>query len=599
MAFRILINRLRAWLQAFRTANSGNVMITFALATVPVIGFVGAAVDYSRANSDKAAMQAAIDATALMLSKNASTLTVAQMTTKATDYFMAQFHRTDVHNIVITPTYTASNGYQIVLTATGTVPTTFTKIVGLTTMNIDVTSTVKWGNTRLRVALVLDNTGSMSQSGKLTALKTATTNLLTQLQNAAAQPGDVYVSIIPFVKDVSVDPVSNNTQSWIDWGRVPTNVNSPGTGTGWEGDPPLINNDIRSSANIDNWMQIGPNSNCPFPSNNSNSTYGFTCTDRPATDSQASTTNKIPNSGSYKGYICPSIDNGNQNSQKANIYYNGCYDSSKYSSGPSSSASCTDAQGVVHKHCSCTGSGSGKVCSTNSNYYEHVWRQPVTAAGQVTAAPPHSTWNGCFTDRGDTATPNAGNYDANVAAPIVGTPATLFPAEQYNSCPQTMMPLNYSWSTMTTQVNNMVANGNTNQAIGLAHGWLSLVGGGPFPTPPAMDPLYQYSKVIILLTDGLNTEDRWYTDQTSIDNRQKITCDNIYAAGITLYTVQVNTGGDPTSTLLQNCAGTPNNDPAKAKYPDPSKFFLLTSSSEIITTFNQIGTALSNLRVAK
>ena len=32
------------------------------------------------------------------------------------------------------------------------------------------------------------------------------------------------------------------------------------------------------------------------------------------------------------------------------------------------------------------------------------------------------------------------------------------------------------------------------------------------------------------------------------------TCANIKAAGITLYTIQVNTGGDPTSTLLQNCA---------------------------------------------
>src|ERR1700681_1766285 len=135
MAF---INRLRAGLQALRKANGGNITITFALATVPIIGFVGAAVDYSRANSDKAAMQAAIDATALMLSKNASTLTLAQMTTKATDYFMAQAHSTDVHNLVITPNYTASNGCQIVLTATGTVPTTITKIVGLTTMNIDV-----------------------------------------------------------------------------------------------------------------------------------------------------------------------------------------------------------------------------------------------------------------------------------------------------------------------------------------------------------------------------------------------------------------------------------------------------------------------------
>jgi hypothetical protein len=154
------------------------------------------------------------------------------------------------------------------------------------------------------------------------------------------------------------------------------------------------------------------------------------------------------------------------------------------------------------------------------------------------------------------------------------------------------MGLSYSWSQMTTLVNGMAANGNTNQAIGLQVGWLSLVGGGPF-TSPAMDPNYKYNQVIILLTDGLNTEDRWYTTQSSIDTRQKMTCDNINAAGITLYTVQVNTGGDPTSTLLQNCAGSPG------KYPDSSKFFLLTSATEIITTFGQIGTALSNLRVAK
>jgi hypothetical protein len=103
---------------------------------------------------------------------------------------------------------------------------------------------------------------------------------------------------------------------------------------------------------------------------------------------------------------------------------------------------------------------------------------------------------------------------------------------------------------------------------------------------PAFDSNYKYNQVIILLTDGLNTEDRWYTTQSSIDTRQQKTCDNIKAAGITLYTVQVNTGNDPTSTLLKNCAS------------DSSKFFLLTSSTEIVTTFNQIGTALSNLRLS-
>src|SRR5437588_962471 len=102
-----------------------------------------------------------------------------------------------------------------------------------------------------------------------------------------------------------------------------------------------------------------------------------------------------------------------------------------------------------------------------------------------------------------------------------------------------------------------------------------------------MDPNYKYQEVIILLTDGLNTQDRWYTDQASIDARQQITCNNVKAAGITLYTVHVNTSGDPTSTLLKNCAS------------DPSKFFILTSATEMVTTFKQIGTQLSNLRVAK
>jgi hypothetical protein len=148
------------------------------------------------------------------------------------------------------------------------------------------------------------------------------------------------------------------------------------------------------------------------------------------------------------------------------------------------------------------------------------------------------------------------------------------------------MGLSYDWSGMGTLVNNMVANGNTNQAIGLQLGWLSITGGGPFSVP-AMDPNYTYQQIIILLTDGLNTQDRWYSSQSSIDARQQMTCNNVKAAGITLYTIQVNTGSDPLSTLLKNCAS------------DANKFWMLTSASGISTAFRQIGTDLMQLRVAK
>ncbi len=57
----------------------------------------------------------------------------------------------------------------------------------------------------------------------------------------------------------------------------------------------------------------------------------------------------------------------------------------------------------------------------------------------------------------------------------------------------------------------------------------------------------------------------------------------------TIYAIQVNTSSpaDPTSTVLQNCASSTD------------KFFMLTSSTQILTTFQTIGTALSKLRVAQ
>ena len=143
----------------------------------------------------------------------------------------------------------------------------------------------------------------------------------------------------------------------------------------------------------------------------------------------------------------------------------------------------------------------------------------------------------------------------------------------------------------------MYPDGNTNQPIGLA--WAGIPwSAADRSSAPAMDPKYQYTQVIILLSDGLNTQDRWYTNQSSIDGRMVSstgtgTCANIKAAGITLYTIQVNTGGDPTSTLLQKCAS-PN-----TAGPDGPKFFLLTSSNQIVSTFNSIGTNLSQLRISK
>jgi Flp pilus assembly protein TadG len=414
----------------------GGVAPLLALTIIPLLCAVGIAIDFSRVHATRTAFQNALDSTALMLAKTAANETGDQLSADATKYLNALFTSPEASNVAVTASYSSTGGSKVTLAGSATVPTSFLSMFGYNDVAIGASTSSIWGNTRLRVALVLDNTGSMAQSSKMTALKTASHNLLTQLQNAATNAEDVYVSIIPFNKDVNIGS-SNYTKSWLRW---------------------------------DLWEAV--NGTC-----------------------------------SYTYYTTQS---------------------------------------------SCTSHGK-------------TW----TPAS-------HSTWNGCVTDRDQ-------NFDTTNDAPVAGS--TLYPAEQYSSCPTALIGLSNDWTALSTKIDAMQPVGNTNQAIGLQMGWQSLTA-SPF-TVPAQDPNYSYKQVIILLTDGLNTQDRWYSYASSIDARQEKTCANIKAAGFTIFTVQVNTGGDPTSTLLQDCA------------TDASKFFLLTSADEIVATFNQIGTSLTKLRLAQ
>jgi hypothetical protein len=56
--------------------------------------------------------------------------------------------------------------------------------------------------------------------------------------------------------------------------------------------------------------------------------------------------------------------------------------------------------------------------------------------------------------------------------------------------------------------------------------------------PGAKDPNDTYKEAIILLSDGLNTQDRWYADAAWIDTRQKMLCKNARDAGVTVYTTR-------------------------------------------------------------
>jgi Flp pilus assembly protein TadG len=458
-----ITHHIRKAVRRFIGANEGNVAVIFTIAAIPIISFVGAAIDYSRVNSARSSMQAALDSTSLMLSKDLSSgvITTAQINTQAQAYFTALYTNPDAQSVSINASYTQNNGTlgsTVQVNGSGSVATDFMKIAGYPSLTFSSSSTAAWGNVRMRVAMALDNTGSMADNGKIAALRTAASNLVDQLSALAKNPGDVYISVVPFAKDVNVG-ASNYNQSWIDW-------------TDW---------------------------------NAANGTNTCTATNR-------------------KGQ-------------------------------------CTS----------------------------YTW----TPAN-------HNTWTGCVTDRTQP-------YDTQNTVPATSNVATLFPAEEYNEngelyCKpgnnpplQQIAPLTYNWSSLKTMINAMQPTGGTDQPIGLAWAWQTLQQNTPM-NAPAEDPNYTYEHAIILLSDGLNTEDRWpaygngntqYGGQ--IDARQKILCDNIKAQGITIYSIQVNTSSppDPTSPVLSYCASGSQN------------FYLLYSASQVISTFNSIGTSLSKLRVAR
>jgi len=221
MSLTSIANRSRDVSSRFAGAERGNVAVIFAVALLPLLGFIGAAIDYSRANKARSALQAALDSAALMVSKDLSSgvITSGQVSAKAQSYFSSLYTNTEAPSIAVSATYTAkdSNGSStVVLNGSGSIGTEFMKMFGFPSLTIGSASTATWGGTRLRVAMALDVTGSMASAGKMSAMQSAAKNLVDTLRASAQSADELYISVVPFAQMVNVG-TSNKNASWIKW----------------------------------------------------------------------------------------------------------------------------------------------------------------------------------------------------------------------------------------------------------------------------------------------------------------------------------------------------------------------------------------------
>jgi Flp pilus assembly protein TadG len=560
------MRRLLSNCRRFLSDARGNIAILFGLTMVPMFGIMGVALDYSMANMQRVALQAAADNTILALSKMPQPMDQAQLNEFGWKIFQANAGSNTLLYSQDDLSITASGNGKLNLSITTQYPLTLGRILHSvfgtsTTMPVGVNSEVLWGNTRLRIALVLDNTGSMAQDGKMDALKTATTGLLTTLQNLAKNPEDVYVSIIPFSKDVNVGALSEDKFGVKTWQQ-----------SGW------IYWDNTAKDDNKSWDALNGSCSISGKKNRNSCVSAGSCSD-----------SDYNNEGSC-------IASGGNCSVSGNDSPSACSTAGTCSTNGSTKSQCETAHCSSSRYTSrSTCQNAGKTWYNAGTWTPATWTGATWTAG-VWTTKDHSEWNGCVTDRGTPSGPStatAVGYDQKIDLPN-GSDETLWPAEQFASCTAQIVGLTNTWTTLTDTVTAMKSVGNTNTPIGLVWGWQSLVGGGPL-TAPAKDTQYAYSDTIILMSDGENTQNRWGSTASNIDKRMVNgtspnfagTCTNIKASGVQIFSVQVNTGGDPTSTLLRNCA------------TNPSMFFELKTAGALVTTFDQIGSALANIHISR
>ena len=211
----------------------------------------------------------------------------------------------------------------------------------------------------------------------------------------------------------------------------------------------------------------------------------------------------------------------------------------------------------------------GTCSNTSYNSYSECIEK-----GKIWTPDAHSTWNGCVYDRDQ-------HNDVLNTNPVSGNPSTMYRAHQAAACPASMMPLSHDWTALNAKIDAMAPAGNTNVTIGLQMAWQTLSTGAPFSAPAVTTDM---DRVIILLTDGDNTQNRWTSSSSSIDARTEKACTNAKNDNIRIYTVRVVDGN---ANLLRNCA------------TNPSMYYDVQQASQLNAAFGAIAQNLANLRIAK
>ncbi len=549
-------------LSRLRRDRSGNTLAMVAMATIPLVGMVGSAVDIGRSYLIKSRLQQACDAGVLatrrsMGGSDVDDASIAQGQRFFTTNFAAD--TAGATNVTFTPSGTADG--QVTATASARVPMSISKVFGTDYIDMSVTCDARLEVSNTDVMMVLDTTGSMADcpddstcnsnsSSKIAGLRQAVLDFYDTVNAATSADARFRIGFVPYSSavNVGIDPFTNTNilnsnwmvDTWTYQSRV-ANMTTPG----WH-----------PTTTYGSWTnQTYPsaisNSNCTAYGNNTPfSGFNPSPSGNPATpstsdvyqNSQPSTINSI----TYQRSPAVPTYSGNKTCIRqyrtvTTVYaLNGRYGFTNWDYKPVSyDVSSYRAGNVVNAYVG-SGTPSGSVAASGS--YNMV--DLVNSAGS-TVPSGSTTYDGCVEERDTVAQTSyapipSGAYDLDINTTPSSTATKWRPMWQeliydrtanngYDSEYATTTNRSYtasSWcpvassklavrshNDVQTYVNTLIANGNTFHDLGMAWGARMLSPTGMWASENATAPNGKaISRHLLFLTDGtINTPPNMYS----------------------------------------------------------------------------------------
>ena len=197
---------------AFRTNKNGAVAIIYAIAIIPIMAGVGAAVDMSNMSKHKSNLQNALDAAVLSGATTAQGLDPLLYSDDVTKkskiepivvaHLKSQLILPPSGALTKTDVNVYSTSGRVAATAEVKIPTYIMKMFNRSAGLVHAESQVNYGAGIAEIALAIDTTGSMT-GAKLDAAKAAATAMVNTLMTPANK-NRVKMSLVPFDRYVNV-----------------------------------------------------------------------------------------------------------------------------------------------------------------------------------------------------------------------------------------------------------------------------------------------------------------------------------------------------------------------------------------------------------